>query len=59
MHSSFISQKKGKEQSQKCKENMLLETYLSFVVTAREHVGKQSTKGTLTREHTRHEHVIT
>ena len=33
--------------------------YLSFVVIAREHVGKQSAKATLTREHTRHEQVIT
>ena len=28
MHNSFISQEKDKEQSQKCKENMLLKTYL-------------------------------
>ena len=33
--------------------------YLSFAVIAREHVATQSTQGTLTREHARHEHVIT
>ena len=33
--------------------------YLSFVVIAREQVGTQSTQGTLTREHARHEHMST
>ena len=33
--------------------------YLSFVVIAREHVGTQSTQGTLTREHARHEQMST
>ena len=47
----FISQEKDKEQSQKCKENMLLKTYLSFVVIQREHVGTQRRQGMLAREH--------
>ena len=47
----FISQEKDKEQSQKCKENMLLKTFLSFVVIQREHVGTQSRQGMLAREH--------
>ena len=35
----FISQEKDKEQSQKCKENMLLRTYLcTQVMLASEHV---------------------
>ena len=44
MYNSFISQEKDKEQS--------------LVVIAREHVGTQTTQGTLTCEHARHENVI-
>ena len=47
MYNSFISQEKDNEQSQKCKENMLLKTYIC-----------QSAQGMLTREHAKHEHVI-
>ena len=42
--------RKKKEQSQKCKEKILLKTFLLFVVRAREHL---STQGTLALEHAR------
>ena len=47
MYNSFISQENDNEQSQKCKENMLLKTYIC-----------QSMQGMLTRKHAKHEHVI-
>ena len=51
MYNSFISQEKNKEQSQKCKENIIENLFLLFVVIARQHVGTQSTQGTLALEH--------
>ena len=48
MYNSFISQENDNEQSQKCKENMLLKTYIC-----------QSMQGMLTRKHAKHEHVDT
>ena len=39
-------------------KHVIEKLYLSLVVITREHVGTQSTQGTLTREHVKHEHVI-
>ena len=51
--------KKTKNNHKKVRKHVIENLYLSFVVIAREHVGTQSTRVTLTREHARHEHVIT
>ena len=45
----FISQEKNKEQTQKCKENILLKTCFCYLQL--QHVGMQITQGNLPREH--------